>query len=64
MSATLSRIKRHKNFNYFRDKLVCMHVCQKSIVNSENSFFNLGMFTYSYESLNIIQIALKRQPGE
>jgi hypothetical protein len=33
-----------------------------SIINSQNSLFNLGMFTYSYEVPNIIQIALERLP--
>jgi hypothetical protein len=33
------------------------------IVNSQNSLFNLGMFTYSYQSPNIIQIALNKLPG-
>jgi hypothetical protein len=39
------------------------HQTVHSIVNSQNSLFNLGMFTYSYERPNIIQIAPKR-PGE
>jgi hypothetical protein len=30
---------------------------------SQNTLFNLGMVTYSYERQNIIQFALKRLPG-
>jgi hypothetical protein len=31
---------------------------------SQYSLFSLGMFTYTYERQDIIQIALKRLPGE
>jgi hypothetical protein len=30
---------------------------------SQYSLFSLGMFTYTYEHQDIIQIALKRLPG-
>jgi hypothetical protein len=30
---------------------------------TQNTLFSLGMFTYTYEHQDIIQIALKRLPG-
>jgi hypothetical protein len=36
---------------------------QFSQSQSQNTLFNLGMVTYSYERQNIIQFALKRLPG-
>jgi hypothetical protein len=35
-----------------------------SIGKRQNRLFNLGMFTYSYDGLNIIQTALKRLPED
>jgi hypothetical protein len=41
-------------------------VCVGSNISNEikASLFRLVMFTYSYESLNIIQITPKRVPGD
>jgi hypothetical protein len=33
------------------------------IAKSQNSLLSLGMFTYTYERQDIIQITLKRLPG-
>jgi hypothetical protein len=40
---------------------VGMYVCSQN--QSQYSLFSLGMFTYTYERQDIIQIALKRLPG-
>jgi hypothetical protein len=37
--------------------------CIQSQSQSQYSLFSLGMFTYTYERQDIIQIALKRLPG-
>jgi hypothetical protein len=55
-----SSLQQHIDYVHLKTNKYQCAKCQKVRINR---FFNLGMVTYSYDSLNIIKIALKRLPG-